>query len=265
MSSLGFGVLRAALIVLAGLCVGCGDDSSNTGGAGGMGGAGGVGGAGGAPAEVNVTIVHLAPGVPMVGDTEVTIYVDGEASDTVIAYGESTGRMTFPPGFYEFGLGTADAELATLVRILLVDGDDALLAAIRDNSETPPVDGVSYNLIARDLDPENGRVVITDAADTPSLNPLNFINVEDCPPPLFPNLRFGFSGQFDLPAGEYTFGLDFDVQSGADCMPDTVFDAPVAPALTSIFMLVDEGVDGEGPSPQVWEVVEAEEPVALIP
>ncbi|MEM9727286.1 MAG: hypothetical protein AAF997_01790 [Myxococcota bacterium] len=254
----------ALVTALALVAVGCSDDTSGPGGTGGggAGGAGGEGGAGGILGGGTITIVHLAPGVPSVDDTSATVYVDGRATDTVISYGETTGRVEYPSGIYQFGIGTADAQLVELGSPFVREGDDLLIVAYRNDSLTPPIDSFVYNLVANDLDPADGRVVLGAGAET--LSPVTWLNVNDCPPPLVQGLPFSESTQLDLPGMFYNMGMEFG--SEFNCFPpELLFNVAPRTGVTTVLVLVDEDVSGSDPVPQVWLVEDAGTPVELIP
>lgn len=247
---------------------GCGDDDNGDGGSGGT---AGMGGMGGGPATGSVTAVHLAPEVPMAGMTDVTIYVNGEATELVVAYGESTGRVDLPAGEeYAIGLGTADAELLTLDPFTMPEGADLVAVAYRTNDELP-VGVWVFDISTEGLADGSGRVFVGHGANDSALNPVNISlggPTEDCTT-LIGDFDFGAvspaEGEENLDLSADTYPIGFDVAEDA-CPEVGPVDVPVTPGVTSIVVAVDENTTDGELSPQLWAIIDAsDEPVALIP
>lgn len=252
--------------------VGC-SDSGGTAGSGGSGGSGGMaggGGMGGAPTgEATVTAAHFAPGVPglpMEGDTAVAIYVNGEEATDLgtIEYGETTGRVTLPaPAMYDIGIGLAGGEgpLLELEDVMLNDGDDIAAVAYRTN-QMLPVDVFVYNLSTEGLEAGSGRVFVSHGANDSVLDPVDVIITDEgaCPPAFLDDLEFEETREVDLPAATYNLAFD----PAENCTPVAPFAAPVTVDVTTIVVAVDEDLDDESLSPQVWALVDATTVVALI-
>ena len=261
------GIVAAAALALTG----CGDDATGTGGTAGSGGTAGDGGTGGdGPGTGSVTAVHLAPEVPAAGMTDVTIYVNGEATELVIAYGESTGRVDLLAGEeYAIGLGTADDELLTLDPFTMPEGADLVAVAYRTNEALPVAVWVFDNSVG-DVPADNGRVIVAHGANDTALNPVNIsLGSEDTEcSTLIPDLAFASSfpaadePNFYLPADSYPIGFDV---ADDECPEVGPVDVPVTPDVTSIVVAVDENtVDGEL-APQLWAIVDASaDPIPLI-
>ena len=260
-----FGLSMVAALALA--MTGCGDDDNGDGGSGGAAGMGGMGG--GAPTG-SVTAVHLAPEVPMAGMTDVTIYVNGEASDLVVAYGESTGRVELPAGEeYAIGLGTADTELLTLDSFEMPEGADLVAVAYRTNDELP-VGVFVFDISTEGLADGNGRVFVGHGANDSALDPVNISlggPTEDCST-LIPEFAFGTTtpaeGEDNLDLPEDSYAIGFDVAED-ECPEVGPVDVPVTPGVTSILVAVDENTTDGELAPQLWAIIDAsDEPVALI-
>ncbi|MGB5809616.1 MAG: DUF4397 domain-containing protein [Polyangiales bacterium] len=270
--------LGLAVVAVLGLAlVGCGDDSGATGGtagtagAGGMGGDAGTGGTGGGVVGTgNVTAVHLAPEVPTAEDTEVEIYVNGAASGVTLEYSESTGRIPLDAGTYDLGIGLpgADEPLLQLDGVEIVDGTDLTVVAYRTNEELP-VNVMVFNTSIDGLADGEGRVFVGHGANDPALNPVNIVTVDtpitECTE-LIPGFVFGdifpATGVLDVPATTLT--VAFNVTE--DCPPvfaDLGVDVPVTPNVASVVVAVDEDTT-EGLAPQLWGMIDAEQPAALI-
>ena len=219
---------------------------------------------GGGMMQGYVTFAHFAPNVLSADNTAVTIYVNGEPTDPMISYGESTGRLAFEPDGYKFGFGTPEAELFTLDQLTVEAGNDFMIAAYFDSLQTTPINAFVYNLTTQNLDPSNGRVVFGHGADDPMLTPLDVVNVDRCPPPVFANVEFGMSREQDwvAMAGPYVLGLVLQVEQD-ECTPEVLFSVTIAAEVTTVLVAVDEDPSDERISVQVWEVVDAGTPVAL--
>jgi hypothetical protein len=261
--NLWLGIVAAFALAMTG----CGDDDNSNGGSGGT---AGMGGMGGGPATGSITAVHLAPEVPMADMTDVTIYVNGEASELVIGYGESTGRVDLPAGEeYAIGLGTADAELLTLDPFTMPEGADLVAVAYRTNDDLP-VGVWVFDISTDDLADGSGRVFVGHGANDSALSTVNISlggPTEDCST-LIPDFAFGTvfpaegEDNLDLPEDDYPIGFDVADDECPEVGPANV---PVTPGVTSILVAVDEDTTDGELSPQLWAIIDAsDEPAALI-
>jgi len=270
------GIVAAAALA----AMGCGDDNGdNSGGnggdagSGGSAGSGGEAGMGGAPmGEATVYAAHLAPGVPTADDTAVAIYVNGEEVEALgtISYGEGTGRVPLPaPATYDIGIGLAggDGPLLELEGVMLNDGDDIAAVAYRTNAELP-VAVFTYNLSTEGLADGSGRVFVSHGANDSLLDPVNIsLGADPDCSTLIESFAFGATAPgdgedpLDLPADAYPIG--FDVADDA-CPEVGPVDVPVTADVTSVVVAVDEDTTDEALDPQLWAIVDAGPPLAII-
>jgi hypothetical protein len=222
--------------------------------------------------EAFIYAAHLAPEVPAAGDTAVAIYVNGEEVTALgtISYGEATGRVMLPaPATYDIGIGLAggDGPLLELTGVELNDGDDIAAVAYRTN-EMLPVNVFTYNLSTEGLASGSGRVFVSHGANDSALDPVNISLGEDpdCST-LLPDFAFGTTapgeGEPNLDLAADTYPIGFDVADD-ECPEVGPVGVPVTADVTSIVVAVDENTaDGEL-DPQLWAIVDAGDPIALI-
>ena len=272
-------------------CSGDGGGTADTGGtggsAGGTGGTGGsAGGTGGSSGTGLVTVVHLAPEVPMPGDTVVSVFVDGMELGETLSYGESTGRIPFAPGQYNIGVGLpgGDQPQLELGGVTLDEGRDiTIVIYARDGSPpfvTPFVflqftngTGPIPNSPAGPLQPGFGRVFLGHGANDRTLSPVDVVTTDEggtaCTD-LIAGFAYGTTGPVesftvtgvDLPEGEVYVGLTLD----DECPPSEVgpVAVSVAPDVVTIVVAVDEDT-GDGQDVQLWAIVDASDtPIALV-
>ncbi|MEM9727345.1 MAG: DUF4397 domain-containing protein [Myxococcota bacterium] len=279
--------LGVAIVAVLGFAlVGCSDDSDNgTGGSGGTAGSGGDGGSAGAGGEGGmgggllgggtVTAVHLAPEVPTAEDTEVEIYVNGEGSGVTISYAESTGRVELPAGEYSIGIGLpeADEPLLSLDGVMIDDGTDLTAVAYAvtpPGEQDPPFSVLVFNTSSDGLESGNGRVFVGHGANDPALDPVNIVTVDtpitECMD-LIPDFAFGTifpsTGTLDVPAGELTVAFNV-AETCPPVFADLGVTVPVTEDVVSVVVAVDEDT-GEGLAPQLYGMIDAGQPVPLIP
>jgi len=284
----------ALLVALAFASLGCSGDDGGAAGTGGTGGsAGGTGGTGGSAGGTGgssgmglVTVVHLAPEVPMPGDTVVSVFVDGAELGETLSYGESTGRIPFAPGQYNIGVGlpggdepqlefagvTLDAGRDITVVIYARDGDPPFVTPfvfLQFTNGTGPIP----NSPAGPLQPGFGRVFLGHGANDRALSPVDVVTTDEggtvCTD-LIAGFTRGSTGPVesltvtgvDLPEGEVYVGLTLDDA----CPPSEVgpVAVSVAPDVVTIVVAVDEDT-GDGQDVQLWAIVDASDtPIALV-
>lgn len=271
--------LGVAIVAVLGLAlVGCSDDDNGAGGSGGTAGMGGSGGAagtggtgGGDLGGGTITAVHLAPEFPTMMDTGVEIFLDGEGLGVTIEYAESTGRVELPAGDYMVGLGIPGADEPALeLMVTIEDGSDFTAVAYRITDDNLPVSVLVFDTSSEGLADGSGRIFVGHGANDPALDPVNIVTVDDpittCTD-LIPDFAFGTifpaEGVVDVPAT--TLRVAFNVTE--DCPPvfgDLAVEVPVTADVVTVGVAVDEDLT-DGLSPQVYGMIDAGQPVPLIP
>lgn len=246
MKTLPFALIGLAVTALA--VVGCGDDTSGTGGTGGM------------PAgTAMVRVAHLAPEVPADGDTAVDILVGGEPSGIEdLEYGNVTAYVELPAGSYTFGIAAAGTTTSVLdiPATLAADGVYTVIA-YRDQSETVPVQVFLIVESTAGLATGSGRVFVAHGADDSLLDPVDVIATEAPDPPVIDDFAFGTVEDLDLPAGNVNIGFDVTGNGEADAGP---LEAPVTADIVTILVAVDEDTTDTGSGdpaidPQVYAIL----------
>ena len=245
--------------------VGCGDDS----------GSGGTGGTGGMPmGTANVTAVHLAPEVPSAESTAVALFVNGEVQTALgtLEYSKSTGKIPFPAGTYDIGIGLPgeDAPLLQLDGVVLADGDDLVVVAYRTNAQLP-VDVFVFVNSTEGLASGEGRVFVGHGANDSALDPVDVsLGVDPDCSTLIPGFVFETTapaeGVLDLAEGTYQIGFDLTPDDMSDCADFGPVGVPVTPNVVSILIAVDENTtdtteDAQALNPELWAIIpDAEDP-----
>lgn len=183
-----------------------------------------------------VRVLHLSPDAPAVD-----VFLGGGASPVVadLAPGQGTELLELPAAPYDVAVSASGASLAEAV--LRVDD-----LPIPEGSATTVVaydtlDSISALALAEDLSPVSAGSIRVRAVHTASgVGDVDILNVSahGVPPILVDDLGFGTDGGFvELPAGQYSLGLDLD----DDRVPEAVFQLPhlAAGTIANLFAVAD--------------------------
>jgi hypothetical protein len=209
-----------------------------------------------APKTASIRVAHLAPEVPMMGDTAVDILINDNTAIPDLEFAQATPFIDLPVGDYTFGIAPAGTTEAVFeFDATLIDGQIATVVAYRSvaaGTEDPVgvllFDGSTENLVGG-----SGRVLVGHGADDSLLDPVDVINVDDCPPPIADDFVFGTTaGPLDLAAGNVDIAFSLDDNCGIAAGP---LRAGVTADVVTILVAVDNDVDDNSLTPAVYALV----------
>jgi len=213
----------------------------------------------GAPDFATVRIAHLAPEVPTDSDTSVDILINGNTAVEGLTFETSTPFISLPVGDYNFGIAAAGSTDPVLDADVTLVADQVLtVVAIRNvvaSGGGAPVSVLTFDGSTDGLPMGSGRVIVGHGADDSLLDPVNLLNVGNCPPPLLPNFAFGtVSDPVDL--GIAGVNIAFNLTTSNECVVDVgPLAAPITDDVVSILIAVDRDVADLQLDPAVYALI----------
>lgn len=177
-------------------------------------------------------LVHLGV-FPGDTDTDVDVFVNGEASGITFAFKDSTDYVELPAGDYTFDIvpagGTIDDSVLTVPDFPLAAGDSWEIFAygyVAAEGEDAAFAVGAFNENKADIPAGQNRLNVVHAAASAALSPVDVWVVDaDCAPdtPLITDFEVGqYAADVDLPDAAIKLGLD----AGQDGTVDACFEVP---------------------------------------